>query len=56
MVLTQKNYFFFVCIVISVKSRSSTPQCEFVKPGVTDALHLLQKWNLFELQNIFRGK
>ncbi|XP_075165526.1 uncharacterized protein LOC142237935 [Haematobia irritans] len=38
----------------SVKSRSSTPQQEFLRLGLSEAFHLLQKWNLMELQNVFR--
>ncbi|XP_065354525.1 uncharacterized protein LOC135948995 isoform X2 [Calliphora vicina] len=37
-----------------VKSRSSTPQCEYGRTGVTETLQLLQKWNLLELQNKFK--
>ncbi|KAM7363088.1 uncharacterized protein ACRADG_000140 [Cochliomyia hominivorax] len=40
--------------IVSNKSRSSTPQCEYLKPGVTETLQLLQKWNLLELQNKFK--
>ncbi|XP_073830777.1 uncharacterized protein [Musca autumnalis] len=38
----------------SVKSRSSTPQQEYLKAGQAEVLHLLQKWNLMELQAAFR--
>ncbi|XP_058982474.1 uncharacterized protein LOC101889534 [Musca domestica] len=38
----------------SVKSRSSTPQLEYLKTGQSDVLQLLQKWNLMELQKTFK--
>ncbi|XP_037818882.1 uncharacterized protein LOC119608506 [Lucilia sericata] len=38
----------------TVKSRSTTPHCEYGKTAVTETLQLLQKWNLLELQNKFK--